>query len=971
MGNLKNILSKLSDEKQKYYLAGLLSGVYGENVEEYKEIVELASRISSGLKGTQGKAGNDRLISVFGKVRREEEDTSLELPRKELDLKESGFPVQKNSDTKKFVEKVKKELKNLKLSGAAFLDTALFLLEKYLWSVPLKSKENEESSYISLFHHLKTTAAFAACLWEWGKAKDLNYDMKKIAEERPFLLVVADLSGIQNFIYNIYSSKAKKALKGRSFYLQLLTETLIYEILQKTGFFRGNILFSAGGKFFLLLPNTDKIKETLESYRKDVLKWLWQEHGNSLYLALDWIEFGFYEGEGEIKRIITLSEKNEEMVKNWKTESEEECNKQESDKKESDKKVSDEKPCPEAGNDEKKSDKEKSEEEKSEEEYDECDILKKFVFPKKFNKEKFKEEYKEKITLGDLWWLASEKLGEQKMRRWKILFDEMLKNKKCDENQKGFSFKNVFECAEAGGTHSREEKGKEICAVTGAFAPVREMEVINEAENVYVLKNVYKQIQLGEALAQAKYLIFSKECYIRSIKINQTFVSVTRNVAEKLPKDSLVLKMNDLNFLPSQSDEKIRFQPDVTYGFTFYGGNKHACVKEKKAGEEAEKERVATFEELSQISDSEILFEENQEKDNDCEKQKVREDNNSEDWVVEELAEGKGEDTHIAIFRSDVDNLGSLFIYGFLPNEQSFSLISTMSFMFNWFFAGYLNTLQANRKAYRKHLIIVYSGGDDVFVLGRWDVVFAFARELRREFCKFTGRDDITLSAGLAVVKNKFPIRRAAELAGNFEHNAKSFIAPWKNKEPKKDAVAPFGLPVSWHTAEAEWRWILKQAETLYNALKKEYIGTGFLHKLNSFYVEAERQKKILSECTKKQNKEKGQYHHRADDFIMFLPRLSYDIARMKSSQEEGEEIDEKTKEKNSFLSKISNIYWTGNRILLNKKEENNSREISEETISPQRAFVLHSLAVQIALLYNRHFGKKEKEANQDKTGNG
>ena len=42
-----------------------------------------------------------------------------------------------------------------------------------------------------------------------------------------FLLYSLDLSGIQDFIYTITSDGALKALRARSFYLELLTEHLV------------------------------------------------------------------------------------------------------------------------------------------------------------------------------------------------------------------------------------------------------------------------------------------------------------------------------------------------------------------------------------------------------------------------------------------------------------------------------------------------------------------------------------------------------------------------------------------------------------------------------------------------------------------------------------------------------------------------------------------------------------------------
>ncbi|MBM4425645.1 MAG: hypothetical protein FJ031_00255 [Chloroflexi bacterium] len=45
------------------------------------------------------------------------------------------------------------------------------------------------------------------------------------------LLIGDDISGIQKFIYTITSKKAAQTLRGRSFYLQLLTEVVMGFVL--------------------------------------------------------------------------------------------------------------------------------------------------------------------------------------------------------------------------------------------------------------------------------------------------------------------------------------------------------------------------------------------------------------------------------------------------------------------------------------------------------------------------------------------------------------------------------------------------------------------------------------------------------------------------------------------------------------------------------------------------------------------
>ena len=51
-------------------------------------------------------------------------------------------------------------------------------------------------------------------------------------DDRTLLLVSGDFSGIQDTVYTISSKGALKSLRARSFMLELLTEHIVYEILQ-------------------------------------------------------------------------------------------------------------------------------------------------------------------------------------------------------------------------------------------------------------------------------------------------------------------------------------------------------------------------------------------------------------------------------------------------------------------------------------------------------------------------------------------------------------------------------------------------------------------------------------------------------------------------------------------------------------------------------------------------------------------
>ncbi len=158
----------------------------------------------------------------------------------------------------------------------------LILLEKYTCSVP----DCAEYPDVSLFDHTKMTTALVSCL------------LLADNEAEPFLLVLGDFSGVQKFVYTISSKGALKTLRGRSFFLELLTEHLVYDLLTGLGLSSANLLWSGGARFSLLLPNSSRTSELLDKVCRQVNRYLLREHDGKLYLALAWQvidKAGFYE----------------------------------------------------------------------------------------------------------------------------------------------------------------------------------------------------------------------------------------------------------------------------------------------------------------------------------------------------------------------------------------------------------------------------------------------------------------------------------------------------------------------------------------------------------------------------------------------------------------------------------------------------------------------------------------------------
>jgi len=191
--------------------------------------------------------------------------------------------------------------------------TILSLLHKFTSCMPAQTlpfqqnpKSEEHPLNVSLYHHLKTTAAIAACLDQQLEDPEIDALLRENEEmtQRPLCaLVKGDISGTQDFLYLLTSDGAARGLRARSFYLQLLTETIANWVLRKVGLSEINLLFAGGGHFYVLLPFT-KTEKQIDEWRKDISEKLWEAHRGDLYLNLGLAEISYNDlieskGKGE------------------------------------------------------------------------------------------------------------------------------------------------------------------------------------------------------------------------------------------------------------------------------------------------------------------------------------------------------------------------------------------------------------------------------------------------------------------------------------------------------------------------------------------------------------------------------------------------------------------------------------------------------------------------------------------------
>lgn len=159
------------------------------------------------------------------------------------------------------------------------------------------------------------------------------------------------------------------------------------------------------------------------------------------------------------------------------------------------------------------------------------------------------------------------------------------------------------------------------------------------------------------------------------------------------------------------------------------------------------------------------------------------------------LAQASAGVARLAMLRMDVDSLGEIFRSGF-GDATSLSRITALSHNLSYFFGGYLPHLLST-EPWRGNAQMIYAGGDDLFIVAAWSAAPHLAREIRERFARFVGGNpNWGLSGGIAVVRPRYPVAAAAELAREEEHRAKRYSGRADRKA--KDALRFLDETMSW-----------------------------------------------------------------------------------------------------------------------------------------------------------------------------
>jgi CRISPR-associated protein Csm1 len=199
---------------------------------------------------------------------------------------------------------------------------------------------------------------------------------------------------------------------------------------------------------------------------------------------------------------------------------------------------------------------------------------------------------------------------------------------------------------------------------------------------------------------------------------------------------------------------------------------------------------------------------------------------------ISDMANGTSK---LAVLKADVDTLGYIFADGLRKKERHYGTISrvnTMSRLLEIFFAGYINELLTTNKEYQD-VYSVFSGGDDLFLIGPWNVMPKLAIVIEKQFRQFVAKNPaLTLSATVSIFRPKEHIANLAEISEERLKVVKNTTIKelYPDKEGR-DGVSFMGELYSWNDLKEQ----LAVGDRLADLLAKKMVNSQILRRIGNY----------------------------------------------------------------------------------------------------------------------------------------
>ncbi|AFY44833.1 type III-A CRISPR-associated protein Cas10/Csm1 [Nostoc sp. PCC 7107] len=182
------------------------------------------------------------------------------------------LPYKPNEEQQKiFKQQIHNEILNALPNNWENLSYLLAILERFGSCLSFSAFD------VCLVDMARSTAAVAAALVSHENVDNIS-------------LIAGDISGIQKFIYTISSDGALKSLRARSFYLELVIQEVVQQLLEDLKLPKTNIIYASGGNFYLIASsNLQDVKESINKVSQKFNRWLLNTFKGKLFLAIDCI----------------------------------------------------------------------------------------------------------------------------------------------------------------------------------------------------------------------------------------------------------------------------------------------------------------------------------------------------------------------------------------------------------------------------------------------------------------------------------------------------------------------------------------------------------------------------------------------------------------------------------------------------------------------------------------------------------
>ena len=221
----------------------------------------------------------------------------------------------------------------------------------------------------------------------------------------------------------------------------------------------------------------------------------------------------------------------------------------------------------------------------------------------------------------------------------------------------------------------------------------------------------------------------------------------------------------------------------------------------------------------------------------------------------------------LGVLRADVDNLGLIFTCGL--KRVSLSRLATLSRQMNYYFSVYLPYVLSEREEF-KDIYTVFSGGDDLFLVGPWNRIIEFSSHLAESFRRYVcDNEDVTISAGIDLCKPNEPLSQIAGRAGG---------ALDRSKAGGRNSLTLFGETMKWD----EFMKMVEVKEVMERWLKRGIVNNAMLYRFGALAQTAKQEKELIDSG-------EGVETHEWD-YLLWRPRLKYSLARNVGRNLKGEE---------------------------------------------------------------------------------